>query len=42
MLFDTVYANMIITQDNSMYGNIPEKCPLRNEQLKIVYKLDLS
>lgn len=35
------YVNMIITQDNSRDGNIPEKCPLRNEQLTIVYKLDV-
>ena len=36
------YENMIITQYNSRNGNIPEKCPLRNEQLTIVYKLGVS
>lgn len=33
------YANMIITHDNSRDGNIPEKCPLKTEQLTSVYKL---
>ena len=36
------YENMIITQDNSRDGKIPEECPLKNEQLTIVYKLDIS
>ena len=36
------YENMIITQDNSRDGNIPEKCPLKNGQLTIVYKLDVG
>ena len=36
------YENMIITQDNSRDGKIPEKCPLRNEDLTIVYKLKLK
>jgi hypothetical protein len=36
------YENMIITQDNSRDGKIPEKCPLKNEQINIVYKLDIS
>lgn len=36
------YENMIITQDNSRCGNIPDKCPLKNDELIIVYKLDLS
>ena len=36
------YENMIITQVNSRDGKIPEKCPLKNEQLTIVYKLDVS
>jgi len=35
------YENMIITQDNSRDGKIPDKCPLKNEQLTIVYKLDV-
>jgi hypothetical protein len=33
------YENMIITQSNSRDGKIPEKCPLRNEELKIGYKI---
>lgn len=33
------YENMIITQDNSGYGKIPEKCPLRNDELTITYRL---
>lgn len=33
------YENMIITQTNSIGGNIPEKCPLREDKLTIVYKL---
>jgi hypothetical protein len=36
------YENMIITQDNSRDGKIPKKCPLKNEQLTIIYKLDVS
>lgn len=33
------YENMIITQDNSVGGKIPDKCPLRNEDLMVVYRL---
>jgi len=33
------YANMIITQDNSKNGDIPEKCPLKKSDLTIKYKL---
>jgi len=36
------YENMIITQDNSRYGKIPEKCPLKNGKLNITYKLSES
>lgn len=35
------YENMIITHVNSKDGKIPGVCPLRNEQLTIVYKLDI-
>lgn len=35
-----VYANMIIDHDNSHHG-VPEKCPLRNGQLTINYKLSI-
>ena len=34
------YENMIITQGNSRDGKIPEKCPLRNENLITIYKLN--
>lgn len=30
-----VYENMIITQENSRDGNIPEKCPLRANDIEI-------
>ena len=33
------YDNMIITQDNSRDGKIPEECPLRKESLTIIYSL---
>ncbi len=33
------YENMIITQDNSRDGKIPEKCPLHNDNLQILYML---
>lgn len=33
------YANMIITQCNTKNGRIPDKCPLRKEQLTIDYKI---
>lgn len=33
------YDNMIITQQNSRNGKVPEKCPLRIEDLTIKYKL---
>lgn len=33
------YDNMIITQDNSRDGKIPEKCPLKKSDLTINYKL---
>jgi len=36
------YDNMIITQDNSRDGNIPEKCPLRNGHTEIVLKISLN
>jgi len=35
------YSNMIISHDNCKNGNIPEKCPLRIEDLVITYKLDI-
>ncbi len=34
------YENMIITHENSRDGEIPEKCPLRIEDLIIRFKLD--
>jgi hypothetical protein len=34
------YDNMIISQDNSRNGNIPERCPLKEESLTIKYRLD--
>ena len=34
------YDNMIITQENSRGGNIPEKCPLRAKSLNIIWKLE--
>lgn len=34
-----VYENMIITQENSRNGNIPELCPLRSGELNRTYKL---
>lgn len=34
------YENMIIDQENSRGGNIPEKCPLKDDDLSITYKLD--
>lgn len=34
-----VYDNMIITQQNSRGGNIPEKCPLRAESLTVRCRL---
>ena len=36
------YENMIITQQNSRYGKIPELCPLKNETLMISYILDID
>ena len=36
------YENMIITQNNSMDGQFPEKCPLKKEDLNILYKLDIG
>lgn len=36
------YDRLIITQDNSRDGNIPEKCPLRQGSLTIEYKLYTS
>ncbi len=33
------YDNMIITQDNSRGGKIPEKCPLRVRSLTVKYRL---
>jgi hypothetical protein len=35
------YDNMIISQDNSRDGNIPEKCPLRKEPLVVSLKYSL-
>lgn len=35
------YDNMIITQDNYRNSKLPEKCPLRNEPLSIVYTLKI-
>jgi hypothetical protein len=37
----TPYENMIITQDNSKNGNIPQKCPLKYNKLIITYELDI-
>lgn len=34
------YSNMIITHENSRDGNIPPKCPLREQELDIKYTLD--
>lgn len=36
---ESAYDNMIITQDNSRDGKIPEKCPLKKENLTIIYTL---
>ena len=36
------YENMIITQENSRDGNIPEKCPLRNGITEIVLRISLE
>lgn len=36
------YKNMIITQQNSRDGNIPEKCPLRNGSTEIVMRISLG
>lgn len=33
------FDNMIITQENTANGKIPEKCPLRLEPLTIKYQL---
>lgn len=33
------YENMIITQNNSGDGKVPELCPLKGEQLTITYSL---
>jgi len=35
------YENLIITQENSRDGNIPNKCPLKQNDLEIIYKLKL-
>jgi len=38
------YENMIISQNNSKDGNIPKKCPLRNNIIgdtEIVFKIKL-
>jgi len=34
------YSGMIITSDNAINGEIPVECPLRKEELTIVYKLE--
>ena len=36
------YDNMIITQDNSRDGNIPEECPLRNGSTEVVLRIKLE
>jgi len=36
------FDNMIITQSNSRDGKIPEKCPLRKEQLTVEYVLVMN
>jgi hypothetical protein len=36
------YSCMIITQDNSRDGNIPEECPLRKESIKLVKIVGLA
>lgn len=36
------YENMIITQQNSKSGNIPEKCPLRSGSTDIIMRISLS
>ena len=37
-----VYDNMIITQENSRDGKIPEKCPLRYGKTEIVLRIKLD
>jgi hypothetical protein len=34
------YDNMIITQENSRDGNIPQLCPLLKSDLTILYRLE--
>jgi hypothetical protein len=36
------YENMIITQQNSRDGKIPEKCPLRSDSVEVILKVALS
>lgn len=36
------YENMIITQQNSRDGKIPEKCPLRNGDLEMCVQVRLK
>ncbi len=36
------YESMIITQENSRGGNIPEKCPLRQGSTEIVLRIKLK
>ena len=36
------YENMIITQQNSRDGSIPEKCPLRIEDVEIINRISLD
>lgn len=37
-----VYENMIITQENSKNGNIPEQCPLRDGSTEIILRISLN
>ena len=36
------YDDMIITQENSRNGKIPEKCPLRTESTEVVLRVELD
>jgi hypothetical protein len=41
--FDTQpsYSGMIITSENVRIGEIPEECPLRKEEVTVIYKINL-
>ncbi len=36
------YEDMIISQENSRDGKIPEKCPLRNGKTEVVLRIKLD